>query len=85
MVASRAGVAYWGQRGVLRSLLQGCEFCLERRDFRLQLAELREQQANDRLGLRRLTCDQLFSHLQRHTEGVADFAKSENPNFRPDL
>ena len=62
------------QRGVLGRLPQA-------RDFRLQFRDLREQQPNDGLRLRRLTRDQVFGDLQRHALDVANFRRCPKTSF----
>ena len=47
--------------------------------------DLRHQQANDRLSLRRPTRDLLFCDFQRHAIGVAKIACREKPSFRPQI
>ena len=65
------------QRRILRRLPFPLAFQLL--DSRFQLGVLRQQQTNDRLGFRRLACDDLFGDRVRHAHRCR-----QNPPARPD-
>ena len=71
-----------GRQGrILRRLLQPSDFGLQFSNFTFQLADMRDQQAYNRLSFRRLASDQFFGDPGQHAQDVAEIVSGAKTSF----